>query len=68
MLRETYSRAAMQLKPGYVADPGIEILLDKELIAQIIIRQLELVIQDLEAQLELVVMQRDMLTKEYPGK
>ena len=56
---------ARLLKLGYAADPATEILLDKKLIAQIKIRQLEMVIQTLESQLELVNMERDMLLKEY---
>jgi len=67
MFPEFYSRAALQLKPGYSADPALEILFDKSLIAQIKIRQLELVINELEGQLDLARMQYDMLQKEYGG-
>jgi hypothetical protein len=56
---------ARLLKLGYAADPATEILLDKRLIAQIKIRQLEMVVQTLESQLELVNMEREMLMKEY---
>lgn len=68
MLGELIGSRGIQLRPGYVADPSLEILLDKSLIAQIKIRQIELVISGLEAQLDLARMQHEMLTKEYRSK
>lgn len=50
---------------GYAADPAIEILLPKDMLAQIKIRKLEMAIKQLEADIQLMEMQKEMLTKEY---
>ena len=52
-------------KLGYSADPAIEILLPKEMLAQIKIRKLDAAIQELQTNIEMLDMQRDMLRKQY---
>jgi len=52
-------------KLGYAADPAIEILLPKELLAQIKVRKIDIAIRELESVIEVLNMQKDMLTKQY---
>jgi len=65
MFERRATRLAEVWKSGYVSDPSIELLFDKEMIAQIKVRQLEMVIQGLEAELEIVKLQHKMLKEEY---
>lgn len=53
------------LRPGYSADPGPDILLDKSKIARLKVRQLEMVVHELEGQLEMAKMELDMIREEY---
>jgi|GEM_PF-6850451 len=64
MLHERHPQTLEYLL-GYVSDPLPEILFNKDLLAQITIRKLELRIQILENQLELSKMAHEMLLKEY---
>ncbi len=50
---------------GYVADPGIEMLLDKHLVARIKVVQLETQIKLLEMQLEASKIALDALREQY---
>lgn len=59
---------AIRWKVGYAADPAIDILLDKALLAQLRIRKLDMVIADLKANIELLQVERGMLAKEYKVK
>ncbi len=52
-------------KLGYAADPAIEILLPKEMLAQIKIRKIDMAIRELEANMEVLKMQKEMLAKQY---
>ncbi len=55
----------IQAKLGYVADPGIDMLLDKELIAKIRIREIEMQIKLLEMQLDTARLAADALREQY---
>lgn len=50
---------------GYAADPAIEILLPKDMLARIKIRKIQMAINELKLNIETLEMQRDMLAKEY---
>jgi hypothetical protein len=50
---------------GYAADPAIEILLPKDMLARIKIQKIEMAINELKLTMENLSMQRDMLAKEY---
>lgn len=50
---------------GYAADPAIEILLPKEMLAQIKIRKIDMAIKELQSNMDVLTMQREMLAKEY---
>ncbi len=50
---------------GYAADPAIEILLPKEMLAQIKIRKIDSAIKEYQAAIELLNVQREMLAREY---
>ena len=52
-------------KLGYAADPAIEILLPKDMLAQIKIAKLDAAIRELQSTIEMLDMQRDMLRKQY---
>lgn len=56
---------SLAAKLGYAADPAIEILLPKDMLAQIKIRKLDVAIQELQSAVEMLDMQRDMLRKQY---
>lgn len=53
---------------GYAADPAIEILLPKDMLAKIKIQKIDMAITQLESEMQLLKMQRDMLAKEYHQK
>jgi len=53
---------------GYAADPAIEILLPKEMLAQIKIRKIDMMIKELQATIEVLNMQKEMLAKQYHAK
>jgi hypothetical protein len=53
---------------GYAADPAIDVLLDKDAIARIRIRQLEQVIIQMEQQIELAKLEVELLREEYKLK
>lgn len=53
---------------GYSADPGIELLLPKDMLAKIKMQRLEMQINELKLAMENLEMQRDMLAKEYKLK
>ena len=50
---------------GYAADPAIEILLPKDMLARIKIQQIDTAINELRLTMENLTMQRDMLAEEY---
>jgi transcription initiation factor IIF auxiliary subunit len=50
---------------GYAADPAIEMLLPKDMLAQIKIRKIDSAIKEYQSAIDLLNMQRDMLAKEY---
>ena len=50
---------------GFAADPAIDVLLDKDAIARIRIRQLDQVITQLQQEIELAKMEQDLLREEY---
>ena len=50
---------------GYAADPAIEILLPKDMLARIKVHKLDMAISELKVTMENLKMQRDMLAKEY---
>ncbi len=52
-------------KAGYAADPAVEMLLPKEKIALIRVKELETRIRDLEMTLEIVTMVRDAIKEQY---
>jgi hypothetical protein len=62
---QAYRRLTPEIIQGPVADPVMEIMLPKELLARIKYRKLDMLIQQLEMEKEILVMQRDMLAKEY---
>ncbi len=59
---------AIHWRIGYAADPAIDILLDKSLLAQLRVRKLDMAIGDLKSQMELLQLERGMLAKEYKIK
>lgn len=59
---------AIQWRIGYAADPAIDILLDKALLAQLRVRKLDIAIADLKSQMELLQLERGMLAREYKIK
>lgn len=67
MALEIDAQAYATILRGPIADPGPEMLmlLPKEQIAQIKLRQLDMQIKVIEAHVELLQMQRDALAKEY---
>jgi len=64
-LSPAYRRLTPEIIQGPVADPVMEIMLPKELLAQIKYRKLDMLIQQLEMEKEILVMQKEMLAKEY---
>ena len=58
----------MKWKAGYAADPSIEILLAKDKLAHIRVKELEAKISDLERSLEIARMTRDALKEQYQLK
>lgn len=50
---------------GYAADPAIEILLPKEMLARIKVKKIEMAINELQSAIKNLEMQREMLNKEY---
>lgn len=66
---EGYSRQLPFLwRVGWSADPSIDILLNKERMAQIKVHQLEMHIQDLQSQIQLAQLEVRMLKEEYKIK
>ena len=57
--------AGIAAQLGYAADPGIEMLLPKDKLAQIKLRKIDIAIQELKSAVEALSMQRDMLCEEY---
>ena len=58
-------REMVNWRVGYAADPAIEMLLDKNKIAQIKVKELDARIRELETGLEVARMTRDALRKQY---
>jgi transcription initiation factor IIF auxiliary subunit len=58
----------IELLRGPVADPAISMLLRKEHLAVLKVRQLEMQIQQVEQHIEMLKMQRDLLAEEYDIK
>ena len=52
-------------KLGYAADPAIEILLPKDMLAKIKMAKLDAAIKELQTTIEMLDMQRDMLRQQY---
>ena len=55
----------LKWKVGYAADPAIEMLLEKPVIADIKVKELDMVIRDLESNLEIVKMTRDAIKRQH---
>lgn len=53
---------------GYAADPAIEMLLPKDLLAQIKIRKIDIAVRELQANIELLNFQKEALMKEYKAR
>ena len=50
---------------GYAADPAIEILLPKDMLARIKLQKIDMAIRDLKGTIKDLNLQREMLVKEY---
>lgn len=61
-------RPEVAWKVGYAADPSIETLLDKAVIAQITVRLLDVRIQELENLVDVAHLTRDALAEQYQIK
>jgi hypothetical protein len=50
---------------GYAADPAIELLLPKDMLARIKIQKIDMAINELQSEMDVLKVQREMLAKEY---
>ncbi len=64
-ISEIYRHINPDILRGPVADPLIEMLLPRELLAQIKVRAIDMQIQQLEMQMDMLKLQKDLLAKEY---
>lgn len=64
-LPEFYRRINPEILRGPVADPIPEMLLPRELLAQIKVKKLDMQIQQLQAQIEMLDLEKEFLVKEY---
>jgi hypothetical protein len=63
-----YMAMSPSILRGPIADPAISLLLNKELLAQIKVRQLDMEIQQARQYMDMLKMQRDMLAEQYKVK
>lgn len=64
-ISEIYRHINPDILRGPVADPMIEMLLPRELLARIKVKALDMQIQQIEMQVDMLKLQKDLLVQEY---